>query len=365
MSKSYSTIVKRMVLSGTVCSLLLGSSNVYAQYCTPAYTNGCSSGDRIENLKLIGDSGSTLSDAGGTCVTGGPYYTDKTTMNVNLHAGGGYTLSLNTAAVSGYDNAKVWIDFNHNNTFDDPSELVGVSTQVQNSTSVISVSIPSTALQGTYRMRVRLNYDPAIASLTPCGLTNLGEARDYKVTLSLDPLPVTIINFSGRKNGSYNDLFWSMGETETLQAMYLERSADGDIFEEIANVAITGKADYTYSDMKPLTGNNFYRLAMKEKNGKVSYSNAILIYCKQENGQMSIYPNPNHGQFHLKFLSDKNEAVTVSVTDMSGRLISSEQRSSVRGANDIVINSQNLIPGSYMLHVQNATANQYLPLLVQ
>jgi hypothetical protein len=279
-------------------------------------------------------------------------------------------MSLHTNAL-GYDNGKAWIDFNHNNIFEDPGEMVASSTQIANTTSYLPVSIPTAAVQGTYRMRVRLNQDPALASLSPCGTTNLGEARDYTVVLSLQPLPVTLISFNGRINGPADLLYWTVGDTRDLASFTLERSVDGVAFTALGTVdkkaGLTHgtETDYSFNDEHPLSGDNYYRLGVKEVNGKVSYSNTVLLHRENATDQMLVYPNPAKDQFHLKFTSAANETITIEIQDISGRVLKREERAAARGNNDFTFNFSNLAAGSYMVHAITGTSNQYLPLIVQ
>jgi len=371
MSTRKITLKSNMLRAMIAGAAMFCANASHAQYCTPTYTNGCSFGDQIVSLVLNGESGTSINDAGGNCVSGGSYYVNQSgNMSVTLSAGNTYSMSLHTNAL-GYDNAKAWIDFNHNNVFDDPSELVATSTQISNTTSYLPIAIPSTAVQGTYRMRIRLNQDPAPASLTPCASTNLGEARDYALVLSLQPLPVTLISFSGKISGPADLLYWTVGDTRDLASFTLERSVDGVAFAPLgtvdkkAGLAHANETDYSFNDEHPLSGDNYYRLGVKEVSGKMSYSNTVLLHRENAADQMLVYPNPAKSQFHLKFTSAANETLTISIMDVNGRVVKTEQRAATRGNNDFTFNCNNLAAGSYMVHAVTTASDQYLTLLVQ
>lgn len=360
---------KNCLLYTMTAAALFSAHSLKAQYCTPVYTSGCSFGDQIVSLQLNGESGTSINDPAGSCAS--PYYVNQSgTMSVTLSAGNTYSMGLHTNAL-GYDNGKAWIDFNHNNIFDDPAELVASSTQIANTTSYLPIAIPNSALQGTYRMRVRLNQDPAPASLSPCGSTTLGEARDYTVVLSLQPLPVTLISFNGRISGPADLLYWTVGDTRDLASFTLERSVDGVSFtvlgtvDKKAGLTHGTETDYSFNDEKPLSGDNYYRLGVKEVNGKMSYSNTVLLHRENAADQMLIYPNPAKNQFHIKFTSAANETITVEIQDINGRVLSSQQRAAAKGNNDFTFNCNNLSAGTYMVHAITTASNQYLQLLVQ
>ncbi|MBX7242590.1 MAG: T9SS type A sorting domain-containing protein [Bacteroidia bacterium] len=79
--------------------------------------------------------------------------------------------------------ANVWIDFNHNNTFD-PTELVfGGSSGTANPITG-SIAIPGTSLTGPTRMRIVLQEGGTSTSTLACGSYTWGETEDYLVNIA-------------------------------------------------------------------------------------------------------------------------------------------------------------------------------------
>ena len=105
------------------------------------------------------------------------------TLPVNIQAG--------FASSSYTEYWSIWIDFNQNGTFDTDERVVYGSSS---SSSLLSanVSIPTTALLGTTRMRVSMKYN---AEQTACETFSYGEVEDYSVTV-----------LQSRTNGAGNDL---------------------------------------------------------------------------------------------------------------------------------------------------------------
>ena len=73
----------------------------------------------------------------------------------------------------------VWIDLNHNGTFDSDERLVYGSSSSSGTLSA-TLTIPSTALLGTTRMRVTMKYNSAA---TACETFSYGEVEDYTVNI--------------------------------------------------------------------------------------------------------------------------------------------------------------------------------------
>lgn len=184
-----SRMFKKLLLGLSL--VLLGQQASAQTYCTPTYTWNCSSGDDIKDVILNGASGTLISNLNNPCPASG--YQDYTTstaanMTATLIMGSSYTGNVTTNYSFASESVKVWIDFNHNGTFE-ATEVVATLNGISNaSTGAITVAIPMTAMAGPTRMRVRLVYISSATTIDPCTNASYGECHDYKVTL-LPPAP--------------------------------------------------------------------------------------------------------------------------------------------------------------------------------
>ncbi|MGC9310124.1 MAG: C1 family peptidase [Candidatus Aenigmatarchaeota archaeon] len=100
-----------------------------------------------------------------------------------LERGENYRVNL---MVSSLDNsmeyAAIWVDFDQDGVFSD-SEKLDVGQKSCSGLCEISgtLSVPSSALDGNTRLRVRLGRNPP---LRPCGLADFGVVQDYTVQIS-------------------------------------------------------------------------------------------------------------------------------------------------------------------------------------
>src|SRR5690606_35536569 len=79
----------------------------------------------------------------------------------------------------------------------------------------------------------------------------------------------------------------------------VERSVNENVWEKLSFVnskAINGNSnirlDYSYTDLAPLSGTNYYRLKQTDIDGSYKYSNVQLAEFIKESEAISIYPNP-------------------------------------------------------------------------
>jgi hypothetical protein len=154
--------------------------NAYDQcYCSVTHGSGCSTYGSITNVSLNGMSNTT------TCAGALPNYTvvPAATATTTLNANSSYTLNT-TFASSASMSAGVWIDYDHNGTFD-ASEFTSISTSTSSATLSTTLAIPATALGGTTRMRIRTE-STGVALVTAgraCDTFVYGETEDYTITI--------------------------------------------------------------------------------------------------------------------------------------------------------------------------------------
>ncbi len=118
-------------------------------------------------------------------------------------------------------------------------------------------------------------------------------------------LPVELLGFSATVIGHSVELSWATATETNNDYFSIERSADAIFWNDIAHVSGAGNANqtqtYTKVDFEPLTGVSYYRLAQKDIDGAVNYSEvqAVKIESGSFGGLVAAYPNPTTGQITL------------------------------------------------------------------
>ena len=109
-------------------------------------------------------------------------------------------------------------------------------------------------------------------------------------------LPVTLQSFTVKADGNTALLEWLTASELNNDHFEIERSADGRVFSRIGRVAGNGTTnvtqDYRFVDATPLNGNNYYRLAQVDIDGRIEYSQIRLLSFNAQAGKMIISPNP-------------------------------------------------------------------------
>jgi|GEM_PF-6558953 len=175
-------------------------------------------------------------------------------------------------------------------------------------------------------------------------------------------LPVELIYFNAKAQGSAALLSWSTAWEKDNKGFFLERSADGIQFETIGSVkgngSTTNISTYQYIDEQPLDGISYYRLKQLDINGAFTYSEirSVSFYGNQT---VQIFPNPAKDFLTVNFdLDEKCEIRIYKVLGVEIQNVRIEKNYST-----YTIDLANLASGSYIVELNSAsvkTTKQFL-----
>lgn len=185
---------------------------------------------------------------------------------------------------------------------------------------------------------------------------------EYKVFLSSSvPIPVTLINFSGRKNGNVNVLSWTVANEQNLSSYVVERSEDGHHFTGIGTVIPSGLSEYNYNDYITNVASNilYYRLKSVDADGRSTYSSIVKLTRTSKGWIMEVRPNPFVGKLVVQLESPVNDQINVRLTDLSGKVLVMKDQHISSGANVFDIKgASSLSSGVYMLTLKGSEYSQ-------
>lgn len=116
---------------------------------------------------------------------------------------------------------------------------------------------------------------------------------------ALNPLPVELVSFTASRQDSRVRLTWQTAAEHNSQYFEVQRSADGQSFQQVTTVKAKGTAArYEAYDPQPLRqGVAYYRLRQVDTDGKEALS-AVQVVGSQLN--ISVYPNPAHAELRVE-----------------------------------------------------------------
>jgi len=151
---------------------------------------------------------------------------------------------------------------------------------------------------------------------------------------SATPLPVDLVSFTAKKEEADNFqsvvLEWSTASEKDFSHFEIEMARDEKelhqgLFTKIGEidgqVNISAVARYQFTDRQTANSTiRYYRLKMVDMDQTYQYS-AIRSVIFSDKTAWDVYPNPSNGVFNVTFRTEKPEPVTISVFDISGRLL--------------------------------------------
>jgi hypothetical protein len=194
-----------------------------------------------------------------------------------------------------------------------------------------------------------------VTSFSPFGVSSSG------------PLGLNLLSFKGELVNDDSRLSWITTTEQNMKVYEVERSIDKGVrYEQIGEVKATGNGkagnnNYNYVDASAAklgTDRILYRLHMVDNTGKNSYSNVVAVTIGKEvvTGNINIYPNPVTGNdLYIRMGEGKGEAMSVMVTDMSGRVISTtEYKANTYNVDAVKVDVSQLATGVYLLRIVDA-----------
>lgn len=179
------------------------------------------------------------------------------------------------------------------------------------------------------------------------------------------PLPVSLLSFTGKREGSLNKLTWTTASEMNNRGFSLERSLDGNHYSAIAFIASKASGgssnstlNYSFND-NTTAARAYYRLVQTDFDGRIKTSAIVLL----RNGTTdalaitSLYPNPASTSVRLSLENAAGGIVTLFVTDMHGRIVLTDKRALFNGANAIQLDIAGLSPGTYSVKAANANGD--------
>ena len=191
-------------------------------------------------------------------------------------------------------------------------------------------------MTGDYRLQ---DNSPAINkglnSYLPAAITKdlNGDERAFGRTIDLGaferqlvPLPVTLVSFTAKIINQTAALQWTTASEDNNDHFVIYRSSDGINFTAIATKNSFGNTaqstSYTYIDLKPHSGINYYRITQVDENGKMTELGVKpLNFAFEERLAVNVYPNPVKETINISFPAAKGDSLSVKLADITGKII--------------------------------------------
>lgn len=172
------------------------------------------------------------------------------------------------------------------------------------------------------------------------------------------PLPVELLYFKAEYERPVVVTSWATATELNNDFFTLERSSNGEHFEELAIIPGAGttneRNNYFEIDPSPYYGKTYYRLKQTDFDGTVTYSNIVHVKTDDDPSMvLTVYPNPNKGKVLNFSLNDKSfQLHNIEVYNQQGITLESQV---IQSPSVVVYTAElksELQPGIYFIKVQ-------------
>ena len=172
--------------------------------------------------------------------------------------------------------------------------------------------------------------------------------------------PVTLLQFTGFKNGKKNQLQWSTGTEINNNGFEIQRSYNGVDFTKVGFIAsrATGgnsntTLNYQFADQNFIGYIQYYRLVQIDNDNHSKLSNVVVI---KDNNLIAlsldgVYPNPASAFINVIVNTATQQNSTIIINDIAGKQISKQSKVLNSGNNVININTSRFAAGVYTISV--------------
>jgi hypothetical protein len=237
---------------------------------------------------------------------------------------------------------------------------------ISNNTSS-PITAPGTT--GSYKIYV-VNYNTANGATAPsltAGTTMTatgGTCSEVSVPILFcvsSPLPVKLLAFTVKGEGSVTQLKWTTTEEINAARFDIQRSDDAKDWLTIGEKEAAGESkallDYNFTDTQPLPL-NYYRLKMIDKDSKFAYSSIKSVKINPVASHLRIYPNPVSDVLFLKddagAYLDLRNIKEVAIFNATGNVVYKSDAASIAMLASEGIPVGKLLNGIYAVNVTKA-----------
>ncbi len=265
------------------CGVATITGTVYigvSAYCLPSYSTACLPNDnttpqlainrvelkKVSNITILDNNNSNCS------ATNFSDYTNLTAPLMKRDSIYSITVTGHTSTGGSYYPMfyTLWIDYNHNNNFNDSGELVWASTVADNFVTE-NFTIPTTAFSGNTRIRIRSLY--GTSPTDACGVYSYGEAEDYLINIE----PPHVISVGGNVAGSTRICPNKNNVTLTLSGhtgnILRWQCADNETFSTFTNITNTT----TTQLITNISSTKYYRAVVQSGTSPIAYSSPATL----------------------------------------------------------------------------------------
>ncbi|QEK52752.1 T9SS type A sorting domain-containing protein [Pedobacter aquae] len=310
---------------------------------------------------------------------------DLNIINSTLYNTNGTLIEVNSAKSIALNNSIIWTDNPIQNAITNVNTAPLSSTlnnSILNSTHQLAfttapVNLINTAPQflniNTKDFKVEPNSSAvnagnnslynlvAFGNIDLLGNNRVDNQIDIGAYESQGTLPVTLVNFTLKKELNSVLLAWQTVSEIDAKTYIISRSNDGIAFKELVKINAKNfqQNNYVYEDDKPSNGINYYRLEQIDLNGEINLLGIKSISFELLTTEVKVYPNPTTNEVILNF--NQGDYQVLRLISKSGQILETIAVSPIQ--NEMRVSLTKYASGIYYLSLQGKGENFFSKVL--
>lgn len=176
-------------------------------------------------------------------------------------------------------------------------------------------------------------------------------------------LPVVLKDFSCKFTpGNVVALDWKVLQGSSVKKIVIERQNEHGVFLPIGNIDGNNsnilQQDYSFKDVKPYSGKNYYRLKLVTPDNNFIYSNTILALPYRDNNPgIIVYPNPARDLLTIEFSSLAGHSFRGQLLNSINQVVATFPAGNVNNGFVQLKRTQNMGNGLYIVRLYDTESN--------
>lgn len=207
---------------------------------------------------------------------------------------------------------------------------------------------------------------PGIYSLTTFYGNGCQTVNSILIT-EANPLPVSYLYFDVFQEAELVEVKWATATELNCDYFNIERSSDLDEWNILASMKGAGNSntltEYTFTDYKPMSGLNYYRLKQVDYNGEFSHSLVIAVDFESpyDESILKLFPNPVSGN-KIGFITSGlyNSTISIRLNSILG-IAQKIQLNEYQENTGVITLPESMAEGCYFITVSDGFKTQSAP----
>jgi hypothetical protein len=221
----------------------------------------------------------------------------------------------------------------------------------------------TTPLNVTGQTKIAISINTDAASYAP---------DRFKIVMgTYTTLPLHLLGIKAVEKYNGVEVGWTAESESNMDRYEIEKSIDGVQFAKVGTVKAKANPGlsslYSWFDLMPVAGDNFYRIKSYDKAGESKYSGVVKAKITKGISAITVFPNPILGTtMALAFNNIKKGNYAVTMVNSAGvRVYEGVINHNAGSSNYKFELSKTLPPGVYQLLISNNQDTEKIKVLVQ